>query len=63
MSDINGDLDVSSLKSFYSKINEIKDNKINEYIKEQEKITKDINLNDEKNRAYIINLCFDNIID
>ena len=61
MSDKCEDSDVYSLESFYNEISEIKDNKISEFI--DEKIKKHLNLNEEKNRAYIINLCFDNIID
>ena len=61
MSDKCEDSDVYSLESFYNEISEIKDNKISEFI--NEKIKKHLNLNEEKNRAYIINLCFDNIID
>ena len=59
MSEINDDMDVSLLMKFCKGVMEIEDKKISLYIKENEK---DLNLDKEKNRAFIINLCFDNII-
>ena len=62
MIDINEDINVSLYNAFYNRIMKIKENKISEYISQQEKDIAEINLNNEKHRAYIINLCFDNII-
>ena len=59
MSEINGDMNISLLNKFFKGVMEIEDKKMSLYIKENEK---DLNLDQEKNRAFIIDLCFDNII-
>ena len=60
MNDINGEVNISELNQFYNKIIfDIKDNKITQFIKERET---EIDLTNINNRTYIVNLCFDNII-
>ena len=57
------DINVSLLYLFHRGILNTKENKITEYIQLQEKEHSELNLDNENIRAYLINLCFDDIID
>ena len=57
------DINVSLLKIFHNGILNTKENKITEYIQLQEKEHSELNLDKENIRAYLINLCFDDIIE
>ena len=59
MNDANKDINESILKQCYNTMLQTKKNKISQYILIQDK---EVKLSKEENRAYIINLCFENII-